>query len=414
MRLAQQTVIPAGTGDKRKPSAPRVLRMDISALTLVKTACAVATIWLLMQLWPILLVIVVALMLVGMLAPPIAWLERRGMGRGLAIGAVFLGVFLCVSSFSVLTVPSLGAELIGIVDRLPQTQADIADRLQTTKLGAPLARSVRGTGSTEILEKIARGVLSSSASIIETVAYAVTCFFLSLYLIVDRDRMRGALFAVVPRTFHVRLSRIILNLETIVGGYMRGQVITSLMMAAFTLVVLVIARVPDAIALAAFAGVMDVLPYVGGLLACGPAVLSAWPRGAPVAIAVLVVLASYQELESRVIVPRIYGRTLRLPAASVMVALLVGGKLLGILGALLALPIAAGVRMVIEELRFELPGEDIDDSATRKRDAREERAFERLAAGAPAEQAAAIAFEIAEERMQHPAAPAAPEQGSAK
>jgi putative heme transporter len=211
--------------------------------------------------------------------------------------------------------------------------------------------------------------------------------------------MRGAFFALIPRTFHVRLSRVIMNLETIVGGYMRGQAITSGLMAAFTFAVLSVAGVSNALALAIFAGLADVLPYIGALLACGPAFLVALSRGTTVAIVVLALLAAYQEFESRVIVPRIYGKVLRLPATTVMIALLVGGKLLGILGALLALPIAAGVRMVVEELRVELPGEDIDDAALRARDARAEAEFEARAAGVPAYEAATIATEIARDRQ---------------
>ncbi len=213
--------------------------------------------------------------------------------------------------------------------------------------------------------------------------------------------MRGSLFALVPREYHVRLSRVLLNLETIVGGYVRGQLITSAMMAVFTFVVLTVARVPNALALSLFAGISDVLPYVGALLACGPATLAALSAHGPTtALVVLAVLAAYQEFESRVIIPRVYGKVLRLPAAMVLVALLVGAKLLGIVGALLSLPIAAAIRMLVEELRVTLPGEDVDVSSARKRDERAEHAFQERAAGAPAIEAAAIALEIAEERRQ--------------
>lgn len=233
----------------------------------------------------------------------------------------------------------------------------------------------------------------------ELLAYAVSAIFLALYILIDRDRMRGSLFAIVPRTFHVRLSRVLLNLEIIVGGYMRGQVITSALMTGFTFAVLAVAGVPNALALALFAGVADVLPYIGALLACGPAALAALSKGTTTAIVVLVVLGLYQELESRLIVPRIYGKVLRLPAATVMIALLVGGKLLGVLGALLALPVAAGMRMIIEELRLVLPGEDVDDTALRAEDAQAEAEFHARADGTPAVEAAAIAAEIAEGRL---------------
>ncbi len=137
------------------------------------------------------------------------------------------------------------------------------------------------------------------------------------------------------------------------------------------------------------------LPYIGGLLALAPAVFAAALQGLPVAIGVLVALVVYQELESRVIVPRVYGHVLRLPSAIVMVALLIGGAVLGILGALLALPIAAAIRMMTEEsaAALELPGQRPENSQVRKLDAREEQhSFERLAAGASAEEAATIAL----------------------
>jgi predicted PurR-regulated permease PerM len=167
--------------------------------------------------------------------------------------------------------------------------------------------------------------------------------------------------------------------------------------------VLTVAHVPSAIAIAAFAGLGDVLPYVGTLLACGPAVLAALSQSTTTAIVVLIVLIAYQEFESRVIVPQLYGKVLRLPAAVIMVSLLVGGKLLGIVGALLALPIAAGIRMVVSELRFELPGGGSEQNAELEHDAEAEREFARRSAGTSAARAAGIAMEIAQEqRALHP------------
>src|SRR6185369_16250168 len=105
-------------------------------------------------------------------------------------------------------------------------------------------------------------------------------------------------------------------------------------------------------------------------------------RGTGVMTIVLVAMIAYQEFESRVIVPRVYGQALRLSSAVVVIALLVGGKMGGITGALLALPIAAALRMLIEELRVELPGDDTDDRRLRARDARAEQTYERETAGA--------------------------------
>jgi predicted PurR-regulated permease PerM len=383
------------------------VRIELGVRTALLVVGTIGAVWLFVELRPVLLVIVVALMIVGALSPLVERLERRGMARGYAIATVFVGLFLSVIAFGALTIPRFAEQISDIVGKLPQTQARISQQLGRWKWGEPLAESLKQTKSTEWIGKIEGFLFAYSSRAIELIAYAVTSIFLALYLIIDRDRMRGAAFALLPRAHHVKASRIILNLEEIVGGYMRGQVITSVLMAIFTFAVLSIARVPNAIALAVFAGVADVLPYVGALLACGPAVLAALPRGTVVAVVVLVALAAYQELESRLIVPRVYGKVLRLPAATVMVALLVGGQLLGILGALLALPVAAGLRMVIEELRVNLPGEDVRPSiqlAHDREDEGEQREFAARTAGAPATKAAAVALEIAEAHRENDAA----------
>jgi hypothetical protein len=193
-----------------------------------------------------------------------------------------------------------------------------------------------------------------------------------------------------------------MNLETIVGAYIRGQMVTCLLMALFAFGLLMACGVENALALAAFAGLADVLPYIGPLLSVGPMVLAALSRGPVVAVVVFVLMLAYEEFESRVLIPRIYGRALRLPSSVVLFALLAGGTLMGILGALLALPVAATVMMLIEELRVELPGEQeqLADTRLREADDRGEEEYERRTAGVGAEQAAAIAAEISRDRRE--------------
>ena len=125
------------------------------------------------------------------------------------------------------------------------------------------------------------------------------------------------------------------------------------------------------------------------------------------AVVVLVLMLAYEEFESRVLVPRIYGRALPLPSSVVLFTLLVGGTLMGILGALLALPVAATVMMLIEELRVELPGEQEQpvDKRQREADDRGEEEDERRTAGVGAEQAAAIAVEISRDRREEESLP---------
>jgi predicted PurR-regulated permease PerM len=250
---------------------------------------------------------------------------------------------------------------------------------------------------------------------VEVLGYFATTFVLSFYLLADGKRTQGALYALVPRDYHMRLARIIHNLETIVGGYMRGQLITSAAIGIFTYLLLAICQVPNALSLALFAALADIIPFVGGLLAAGTAVLSALPRGLPVASVVLVSMFIYMEFENRVLVPRVYGHVLRLSPTAVVLALLAGGTLLGVMGALLALPIAAGLQMILEELRVEMPGDDSDDRPARARNAKTEAAYERMSAGSTAPEAGQIASNLAHDIRDADAVNAAKEaKGTAK
>jgi len=243
-------------------------------------------------------------------------------------------------------------------------------------------------------------IVFTTLLVIAVLLITMTIPSLALYIMIDRDRLRGGFFLVVPRSHHIRLSRVMLNLETIVGAYMRGQVITSVFIGVFVFVLLTACGVSNALAIAVFAGAADVLPYIGALLSVGAAVTAALSRGPTVIIVVLVLMLAYETFESRVLVPRIYGRALRLPSSVILLSLLAGGVLYGIAGALLALPVAAAVLMLIEELRVELPGqkEQAEDVETKERDDRGEEEYERRAEGMPAEQAAAIAVEISADR----------------
>ncbi|MDP9036897.1 MAG: AI-2E family transporter [Myxococcota bacterium] len=373
--------------------------MEISPKTIALAVVIPAAAWVLVQLLPVFLVLIAALFLVGTLNPAVAWLERRGTSRGWSIALVFGALLLASLLLMALTIPALVEQLTTIAKDEPKIRARLADSLGHSRLSAPFAEWLRNARYESLATtSLAKAALAYSARAFEIFAYVVSAVFLALYMMVDRDRLRGGLFAVVPRSHHIVLSRVLLNLEVIVGGYIRGQVLTSALMAAFVLALLAICRVPNALALAAFAGLADVLPYIGVFLSVGPAVIGALAKGPVIAGVVLVALLAYEEFESRFLVPRVYGHALRLPSSVVLFALLAGGTLLGIIGALLALPVAAAVRMLIEELRIELPGEQVDDAATRARDDRAEREYERRTDGVPAEQAAAIAVAIVEKR----------------
>jgi len=398
-----------------KQNRPRVIRIEPAPGTVIALLLLIAGLWVLHRLLPVILVLVAALVIVGTISPAVRWLEERRIRRGMGIAIVFTALMVVTVLVITMTIPALMEQATSLLDQEPVLRARLAKWLAGSHLTSPLAVLLRKVHSGDLARIATANVIEYSTSAIAIFAYCLSSLFLALYIMIDRDRLRGGLFLVVPRSHHIRLSRVMMNLETIVGGYIRGQVITSAFMAIFVFILLKACDVSNALAIAVFTGVADVLPYIGALLSVGAAIAATLSRGPDIMIVVLVLMLTYETFESRVLVPRIYGRVLRLPSSVILFSLLAGSVLLGIAGALLALPVAAAVRMLIEELRVELPGqqEQAEDVEIRERDDRGEEEYERRAEGMPAEQAAAIAVEITTERHKEenslPAKTGAPE-----
>jgi putative heme transporter len=373
----------------------------VTGRRLLMAVAAIAALWLAAQLKSVIVVSVVALVVVGTLNPLTGSLQRRGLGRTSAVGVIFVVTVGIVVAIGLITVPALIAQAQSLIQAAPAMQLHLAGLLERSHLLAPFAQAIRNADLQQLLLPTSRQAFSYSSDLLTAIGWALTTLALAFYILADPQTTQAALYGVVPRRFHVRLARIMLNLETIVGGYMRGQILTSGLMGVVTYLLLRFLDIKNPLPLAVFAGIADVLPYIGGILAALPLVAAAVPHGS-VSVAVLIaVVVLYQEVENRLILPRVYGRVLRLPAWLITIALLAGGELMGIVGALLALPVTAGVRMIFVELRIELPGARTIDPGIKRRDEQVEDLYSELAAGAGAGTSAGIALEIANEIL-HP------------
>jgi predicted PurR-regulated permease PerM len=356
----------------------------------------VAVAWIAALLGPVILASVGALILVGTLNPLVGFLEDRGLGRTISIVLIFLAMTGVLVAIGVLTVPALIVQVRQLIDGAPLMQNRLAERLSRSHLMLPMSRAVAAANLQDLFIPSGKKAIEYTSDLVTAIGWGLTTLALAFYILADPSTSQAALYLIVPRRFHVRFARITLNLETIVGGYMRGQIITSVLMGLFTYILLKICSVKNPLPLAVFAGVTDILPLIGGILGAIPLVVATLPRGSVMVATVIVSVVIYQEIENRFIIPRVYGRVLRLPAWALTLALLIGAKLMGVLGALLSLPVAAGVRMILEELRVEMPGDGAIDPQLRERDNQVESLYAELAAGAGAETSAGIALDIAD------------------
>ncbi|HMO94795.1 MAG TPA: AI-2E family transporter [Tepidiformaceae bacterium] len=305
--------------------------------------------WALLNVWAVVLIVITSFIVMAALLPYVEWMVRRGINRVAAVLLVMLAILLGFGGMVAIVAPAVFDEFRDLRDNLPTYAADVE------RLGADLGFDTERWNLPERAEEIDWNNLISGSQAVDfgqRVAYGVftgfTVLVLGAYLLVDTYRMRKFFFRFVPEERTPDAEHFLRALGRVVGGYVRGQLITSAIIGVFTTVVLLIVGVPNAVAFGVLAAFADIIPLVGAFIATIPPVVAAFQESTTQALIVLGALLLYQQFEDRWLVPKIYGQTLNLPAIIVLVAVLVGAELMGIVGVLLALPAAAAARVVLD------------------------------------------------------------------
>ncbi|MGI8858221.1 MAG: AI-2E family transporter [Thermomicrobiales bacterium] len=383
--------------NRRDDGPVRMVRHEIAPRSIITILAIIGGILLVARLWQIVLMLVIALVLAGTFSPVVTWLERHRVPRSLALGLILVALLGFIIGLGALIIPAFIHQFGTLSTDAPRIQARLADFAARVPPLAGQADAIRSAQPNRLFAPIGAYALKSAGTVANLVVLGGTTIVIAFYLIADHERVQGFAFALIPRRYHIRTARVLLDMETVVGGYMRGQAITSLCIGVFAFILLRVTGVPAALPLAILAAFSDLIPLIGGVLAVAPSVLFALTIGPAQAVIVLVALVVYQQFESHLLLPRVYGQSLRLSPLAVIVALLVGGTLLGIVGALLALPMAAGIRVLIENYRIELPGDQPGEKEERAEEAHAEAVYAEQSQGTSAVKAGMMATEIAEQ-----------------
>jgi len=300
----------------------------------------------------VLIIIGLAMFIAIGLDPIVAWLVRHRMPRWAAVLTVIACALGITAAFLAAAIPPLASEATALAHQIPHYMHDLQNRnSQLGKLNLKyhiqqrLSKLVSGGGGS-----LVGGVLGAGALVISTVSAIVAIMVLSIYFLAGLPKIKVFGYRLVP---HSRRPRVILIGDEIfakVGGYVLGNFITSVIAGLGTYVWLLAWSVPYPILLAMFVAFLDLIPVVGSTIGGAVVSLVALTVSLPVAIATLGFYIAYRLAEDYLIVPRIMGRTVEVPAIVSLVAVLIGGVLLGIVGALVAIPIAAAIRLLLHEI----------------------------------------------------------------
>ncbi|MEA2515529.1 MAG: hypothetical protein QOJ59_5018 [Thermomicrobiales bacterium] len=327
-------------------------RIELPFKTIARVILTLAFLWLLARIWNILLLLFIAVLLAAAVNPIIRRLQRQGVPRGGAVAIVFLALLGTLAGILLLVIPPLidegrafAADLPSYVEKTQRLLRDNPDLYQRIQDAAN-----RGSADPGV---VFQGFLAFSSGLIAAISNTVIVLVMTIYILADGKRIYAWCMRYLPEKQEDKVSRALPEISRVVSGYVIGQLITSAMFGAFTFVVLTLVGVPQPLFLAILAAFADAIPIAGVLIATVPAVLLALTVSWPAAAIVLVAYITYQQIENYIIVPRVYRDTLHVSSFAVLISVLIGGQLLGIIGVLLALPIAAAIptieRIWIEE-----------------------------------------------------------------
>lgn len=302
----------------------------------------------------VLLLIGVAFFLALGLEPLASWLVNRKLPRWAATTIVFALFLAMLGAFFAAAVPPLVQQATELIKQAPHYLQQAQDHSSTIgrlndrfHLQQRITDTVKGSGGS-----VVNDVVSAGSAVFGAVGDSLIVIVLTVYFLVDMPRIRTNLYRMVPNTRRPRAILIGDEVFAKVGAYVLGNVLISVIAGGATFIWLLAFNVPYPLLLGIFVALFDLVPVVGSTIAGVGVAAVALTVSLPVCIATTAFFVFFRLLEDYLLVPRIIGRVVKVPALITVVAVLIGGALLGIVGALVAIPIAAALLLLTEEVLY--------------------------------------------------------------
>jgi len=332
------------------------------------TVAIVLTLGVLSAAWSarrILILVVVAAVLAVGLEPAVKHLERIHVKRGWAVLLIFLGFIAFIALFAALVVPPLVREAKQLandiphyIDRLQHSSGWVGNLERKYRLAEKLRNITRDLP--HLASQSFGRILGLTASVASFIFSMLTIAILVIYFQLALPRLRSGSSSMMSEEHRTRFTHMINESIAKVGGYVSGNIVVSIIAGVGAFIALTIIGVPFAAALAVFVAITDLLPVVGATLGAVACVLVAAFSSIGAAIATGIYFIVYQQVENYVIVPRVMKKAIDLSPAAAIVSTLIGGSLAGFAGAMLALPVAAMVKVVMRDIILRRRNETVE------------------------------------------------------
>lgn len=297
--------------------------------------------------WSVLVLMLLSAFIAVGLDPVVSWLVARGWRRALAVSVVLLGAVAVLAGFVATAVPAISTEYRHLSTQVPHLLHNLQRRHDAI---GRAARNIHLTSTTVSRAISYRGAVKAGELVLSAIVSTLTVVVLTAYFLANLPAIKRAAYRLAPRQRRARVGLLTDEILRLVGGYLLGNLITSGVAGAAMTVFLLAIGVPDAFFLGLLVALFDLIPMIGAPVAGVVVALVALSKSLPTAIAVVAFTLIFRVLEDYLLSPRVMRATVEIAPVLTVVGVLLGGALLGILGALLAVPVAAALDLIRKEV----------------------------------------------------------------
>lgn len=329
--------------------------IEISSASILKVLGVLVALWFIYIIRDIVAIIFVSLIIASALSPTVDRMTKWKIKipRVLAVILIYLVLLGVISSIIYFVVPPMIGQLKQLADTLPsyfKTFSNLIVSLKDASTNGWINASQESlTSISNFLGSFIDNIFSRTIGFFNGAAALAMIFILTLYFVLDEDGIRKFFISLFPLRQKIRITNIASKIGLKLGGWLRGQIILGFVVGIIVYIGLTLMQIPYALTLGILAGILEIIPIIGPIFSAIPAILIAFTISPTTALMVTVFYILVQELENKLLVPKVMQHAVGLNPVTIIIIILIGAKLMGILGILLAVPITSVAYVILEE-----------------------------------------------------------------
>lgn len=324
-------------------------KIDISTSTFVRFILILLGIWFLYLIRDVLILLFITLTIVAALYPTVEKWSKKITRPG-AVVVVFVIIFAIVAGSLSLILPPLVSQIQDVATNIPRYVNDVSNLSSNSYLvdfSGVINRTLSDISSQ--LGSIGTVIFDQTVGVISGIVAVVTMFVIAFYLLVEEEAWKKIYRGIVPDEYYENITDMTMKIANKLGAWLRGQLVIMLVMGAITSIALAIVGTPYALTLGVVAALGEVVPIIGQWISAAIGVVVALTVSPLHALLAMIVYVVVQQFETHVLIPKVMSKALGLNPVAVIIAILIGYKLYGFLGIMVAIPIAATLGVVLED-----------------------------------------------------------------